>query len=165
MLPQRKHTRLKNYDYNQEGLYFLTLCTEKHKKLFSNIVGAIHESPECILTQYGLIVQNVLLNLPNKFNNIEITDYVIMPNHVHLIIYIKRAIHESPLQTRSEISKIVGYLKMNISKQIHEINKNEIIWQRNYYDHIIRNEEDYYTKANYILNNPLKWELDELYIN
>ncbi|MBE5812238.1 MAG: transposase [Clostridiales bacterium] len=164
MLPQRKHTRLKYYDYNKYGFYFLTLCTQKRRKLFCNIVGAIHESPECKLTRYGIIVKNVLKDLPNRFDNIEITDYVIMPNHIHLIIWINRAIHESPLRGRSEISKIVGYLKMNASKQIHEINKDEIIWQRGYYDHVIRDETDYYTKANYILNNPLKWHLDELYV-
>ena len=77
---------------------------------------------------------------------------------------IKRSIRESTLRNRSTISKVVGYLKMNTSKKVHKINPNEEIWQRSYYDHIIRDEKDYLTKWNYIDGNPSKWEDDDYYI-
>ena len=74
-----------------------------------------------------------------------------------------RAIHESPLQSRSVISKIVGYIKMNTTKEIHKINQDIIVWQRGYYDHVVRNRNDYEKILKYIYENPLNWFYDELY--
>ncbi len=166
-LPKRKSTRLKGYDYSQNGAYFITICTHSRKHLFSNIVGAIHESPENKLTQYGEFVERIIKMLPDRFN-VSIPKYVVMPNHIHLIIEInndceERAIRESPLQYhRSVIDKMVGFLKMNVSKMIHTTD-NEKIWQRSYHDHIIRDEKDYQKIWEYINTNPLKWELDSFY--
>ena len=165
-LPKRKSTRLKGYDYTTPGAYFITICTQNRKCLFSNIVGAIHESPENKLTQYGEFAEEIIKMLPDRFD-VSIPKYVIMPNHIHLIIEIyndeKRAIRESPLQHhRSAIDKIVGFLKMNVSKKIHNTN-NERIWQRSYHDHIIRDEKDYQKIWEYIDTNPLKWESDCFY--
>lgn len=99
-LPKRKPTRLKDYDYSTPGAYFVTICTHNRRCLFSNIVGAIHESPENKLTSYGEIVKDIIERLPERFD-IEIPKYIIMPNHIHLIAVIKccdkRAILESPL--------------------------------------------------------------------
>jgi len=166
-LPKRKPTRLKGYDYSTPGAYFVTICTHDRKCLFSNIVGAIHESPENKLTKYGEILKRIIETLHDRFN-VSIPKYVIMPNHIHLIIEIynddeKRAIRESPLQYhRSVIDKIVGFLKMNVSKKIHKTD-NEKIWQRSYHDHIIRGEKDYQRILEYIDMNPSKWELDCFY--
>ena len=166
-LPKRKPTRLKGYNYCTPGAYFITICTHNRKCLFSNIVGAIQELPENKLTPYGEIVKSIIEDLPQRFN-IEINKYVIMPNHIHLIIVIKndeqRAIRESPLQWhRSVISKAIGYLKMNASKLIHLTSTNKKIWQRSYHDHIIRNEIDYKRIWEYIDTNVLRWELDCFY--
>ncbi len=166
-LPKRKPTRLKWYDYSQNGAYFITICTHNRKNLFSNIVGAIHELPENELTQYGEFAKQIIEILPNRFN-VSIPKYIIMPNHIHLIIEIhndnnERAIHESPLQYhRSILDKIVGFLKMNVSKKMHNT-YNDKIWQRSYHDHIIRDENDYMKIWEYIDTNPLKWTLDCFY--
>ena len=163
---KRKSPRLEGYDYSLPGAYFVTLCTKEKKCLFSNIVGAIHESPENILTPYGEYVRQAIEVLPDRFG-ILIPKYVIMPNHLHLIIVIEqqkseRAIRESPLQKRSVIDKAIGFLKMNSSKNIHNTYK-ESIWQKSFHDHIIRGDEDYLKIWNYIDTNPLKWELDCFY--
>ena len=166
-LPNRKPTRLKEYDYSQNGAYFITICTHNRKCILSNIVGAIHESPENKLTQYGKFAEQIIEILPNRFN-VSIPKYVIMPNHIHLIIeiyndYEKRAIRESPLQYhRSVIDKMIGFLKMNVSKKIHNTYSGNI-WQRSYHDHIIRGEEDYQKIWEYIDTNVIRWEKDCFY--
>lgn len=164
-LPKRKNLRLVNYNYNQNGAYSITVCTDNKKHILSHIVGAIHESPEIQLSKYGYIVDKIIKSLPDRFS-ISVDNYVIMPNHIHLLITINdpnvRAIHESPLQQRSLISKVIGYLKMNASKEIHSSGYNGDIWQRSFYDHIIRNEIDYNEIWQYIDTNPKTWTKDNL---
>ena len=166
-IPKRKPTRLKGYDYSTPGVYFITVCTHNREHFLSNIVGAIHESPENELSPYGEIVEKIIKCLPERYN-IEIDKYVIMPNHIHFIIRIKndenRAIRESPLQIqRSIIDKAIGYLKMNVSKQIHLMNYEGKIWQRSYHDHIVRGEEDYKKIWEYIDTNVIRWKEDCFY--
>ena len=166
-LPKRKQPRLKGYDYSTSGAYFITICTHNRKCLLSHIVGAIHESPENKLTQYGQFAEEIIKALPDRFD-VSIPKYVIMPNHIHLIIEImndtdKRAIRESPLRyNRSCIDKIVGFFKMNVSKRIHTTYSDKV-WQRSYHDHIIRGEEDYKKIWEYIDTNIIKWETDCFY--
>lgn len=167
-LPKRKGIRLKNYDYSEYGAYFITICTKEKRKTLSKTVGAIHESPEINikLTKCGEYVEKYIQISKTRFN-VEINQYVIMPNHVHLIIEIipndMRAIRESPLQSRSVISQIVGFIKANSSKEIHKINPDLEVWQRGFYDHIIRDKNEYEEISKYIHENPLKWQFDELY--
>ena len=165
-LPMRKPLRLESFDYNTAGAYFLTFCTHNRRNILSHIVGAIHESPESQLTNLGEIVDTVINQLPRHFP-VTIDSYVIMPNHVHLMLIIdentERAIRESPLRSHSLISKAIGYVKMNASKEIHTRFGSMEVWQRGYYDHVIRNQADYDMIAQYISQNPLRWELDKLY--
>jgi len=163
-LPKRKPTRLKNYDYSSEGAYFITICSHNRKMLFSNIVGAIHESPENKLNSNGTIIDYYINNLENRFGII-VDKYVIMPNHIHIIIVIdERSIRESTLQKRSIVSNVMGYLKMNASRDIHKNGYGEKIWQRSFHDHIIRGEKDYLKIWSYIEANPIKWRDDCFYI-
>jgi len=167
LFPERKALRLEHYDYNSPGAYFITFCTHNRRNLLSHIVGAIHESPEVQLTDFGKIVDTVIQTMPPHIHA-AIDRYVIMPNHVHLILLITeedmlRAIHESPLQGRSILSKAVGYIKMNASKEIRRHCGGITLWQRGYYDHVIRGREDYEMIAKYIQENPIRWELDTLY--
>ena len=166
-LPQRKRLRLKNFDYSTPGAYFVTVCTHNRKCTLSRVVGAIHESPEIQLTEYGKIVDRLINTIPQQ-SLATIDRYVIMPNHIHLVIMITdsdelRAIRESPLRGRSIVSKVVGYIKMNSSKEIHSRYGETKVWQRGFYDHIIRNQYDYEEIANYIYLNPTRWQADKLY--
>lgn len=167
--PTRKSVRLKEYDYSQNGCYFVTICTEDKKPVFGRYdVGAIHESPAglpvnrfILLNRFGKIAENTILKLPERYEQISVDNYIVMPNHIHLLISIdngfnaERAIRESPLQ-RSLVSKAVGYLKMNISKEIHKTSPDLNIWQRGFYDHIIRGEDDFQKTWKYIEFNALK---------
>ena len=166
-LPVRKPLRMSHYDYNTAGGHFLTFCTHNRKHFLSRIVGAIHESPEIQLTACGHIVDAILQNIPPHLH-VTIDRYVIMPNHVHLIAVITeddtlRAIRESPLHSRTIISNLIGYIKMNASKAIRRHYGDITVWQRGYYDHVVRNHADYMALAEYIQTNPLRWELDKLY--
>lgn len=158
---------MSHYDYNTPGAYFLTFCTHNRKHFLSHIVGAIHESPDPQLTTCGKIVESVMQNIPTHLHVI-IDGYVIMPNHVHLIAIITeedvlQEIRESPRQSRFIISKLIGYIKMNASKAIRQRYGDIDVWQRGYYDHVIRNQEDYVALAEYIQTNPIRWKLDKLY--
>ena len=165
--PARKPLRMSYYDYNTPGAYFLTFCTHNRKHFLSRIVGAIHESPKTQLTTCGKIVDAVMQNIPAHLH-VTIDQYVIMPNHVHLIAVITEEdvlweIRESPLRSRTIISKLIGYIKMNASKAIRQHYGAVPVWQRGYHDHVIRNQEDYVALAEYIQTNPIRWELDKLY--
>lgn len=172
----RKSIRLKGYDYSKPGYYFLTICTEDKKCIFGKI-----NNGEMILNEFGKIVENEWKKTKEIRSDIEIDDYVIMPNHFHAIIIINDtvgAIHELPVPTEElplpmttrqrrnmTLPKIIGRFKMLTAKQINEIRKTSGIkfWQRNYYEHIIRNDEELKNIREYIQNNPLKWELDKYY--
>ena len=168
-LPKRKSIRLRNYNYSGNGCYFITICTKDKNHLFGSYnVGALHEAPakhaenRCInLNQYGKLVERAIQGLHIRFDEITIDNYIVMPNHIHMLVSInndidsERAIRESPLQ-RSLLSKAVGYIKMNVSKEIHKTNPRITVWQRGYVDHIIRNQQDFEYHWNYIEYNALK---------
>ena len=162
-LPKRKPLRLKNFDYSTPTAYFVTICSHNRINVFSHIVGAIHESPELVLTKWGVCLDEVVNNIPTHINAY-VANYVIMPNHVHLIVFVgERAIRESPLQCRSVLSNLVGYIKMCASKRIRKENGGEVVWQRGYHDHIIRNREEYEKIYRYVCENPANWRIDCLY--
>lgn len=165
----RKNPRLQNYDYSENGAYFITICTHDRKPLLSRIVDIPNELPVCSLSTYGRIIDSVIKSLSTRFS-VKIEKYVIMPNHIHLLILLDdpdrvRAIRESPLRGRSIISKVIGYLKMNASKQIHQMGYPDEVWQRSFHDHIIRNQRDFEKIWMYIEDNPRRWEEDCFYCN
>ena len=160
-LPKRKQIRLKEYDYTQNGYYFITVCTHNRQNLFGEIVGAtLRGRPN----NPDKMIEKWLLKLENKFDDVKICEYIIMPDHLHFIIS-KTGDH-----TGSPLRDIVGWFKTMTTNEYIANVKNNIfpqldkkIWQRNCYEHIIRDENDYITKTEYILNNPLKWELEHIY--
>ncbi len=159
MVYQRHSIRLIGFDYSSKALYFVTVCTFEKENIFGEV-----RNNKMILNQFGGIVKFIWESLPERFH-IKNNEFQIMPNHIHGIIIVG-AIHESPLQTRDTIfkrsllSQIIGYLKMNSSKQIHAINSNIPVWQRNYYERIIRNEKEFIKIQEYIRNNPKNWGED-----
>ena len=168
-LPYRKSIRLKNFDYSSNGYYFVTICTQNREKLFGEIVGATlcgrPNNPDKIIVKW-------LLELENKFKDIKIDEYIVMPNHIHFII--KRTGDNTGStgdHTGSPLRDIIGWFKtMSTNEYIAGVKDGRFmpfkgrLWQRNYYEHIIRNYDDYINIAEYIQNNPLKWEEDKLYV-
>lgn len=180
--PRRRPARLAGYDYSQAGVYFVTICTARRICCLSCIettdrVGALHEAPAVRLTGIGQIVEQVILSLPSRYPALGIKKYVIMPNHVHLLLQIgppeDRAHRDAPLRAAAEegkqkrralLAQVVGYLKMNVSKQVHQTQPQLVLWQSRYYDHIVRDEGDFLRIWQYIDTNPAKWAQDEYYI-
>jgi len=164
---RRRALRLSEYDYSAAGCYFVTLCTHQRRNLFwvAQNVGALHEAPVVPLSRFGQAVDGFVKELPKRFPNITVEKYVVMPNHVHLLLSLSddggRALREAPLRRRPELAKVVGYLKMNASKAIHQMAPNLRVWQTRYYDHVVRDEHDFLRIWRYIDENPARWELDE----
>ena len=170
-LPKRKQTRLKDFDYSSNGAYFLTLCTENHSQTLSQIVGGgVPDAPNSVeLLSLGKIVEKNIITLNDFYSDIKIDSYVIMPNHIHLIVFINKnslsGTSGTPYPTsitkrqNSTLSKFISTFKRFVNK---EYGKN--VWQRSFYDHVIRDEEDYLKRVNYITENPTRWAFDKLYL-
>lgn len=153
--PNRKPLRLKNYDYSAAGYYFVTLCTKERKKILSDIVGDdAHIVPKIQLTPIGKIVDKYI-NSSNKIQGVVIDKYVIMPDHIHMIINIVNGSMWASTPTKA-VSSVVRSLKILTTKEI-----GKSIFQRSYNDHIIRGEQDYLEIWQYIENNPLKYKLNK----
>ena len=160
-LPKRKPLRLTNFDYSSTGAYFITICTENRKNLLSTVVGEGLAPPAVQLKLCGKVAQKQLLLLEQRYPNVKIDKYVIMPNHIHLIIILRKgAGGASPSPTVSDVICTFKSLTARICKQEYGVEK---IFQRSYIDHIIRDRDDYETRVKYIYENPLRWHYDELY--
>ncbi|MBQ3075657.1 MAG: transposase [Clostridia bacterium] len=162
-MPERKPNRLENFDYSAAGAYFITICTHRRRKILSQIrVGeaiCLPQDQNCILhlTEWGKTVRRAIDNISNVYPSVTVDSYVIMPNHVHLILRIEHP--EGGRQVASPtISTIVGNMKWTVSKTI-----GQGIWQRSFHDHVIRDGKDYNKIADYIAANPMNWELDCFY--
>lgn len=156
-----KRNRLEKYDYCTNGVYFLTLCTEKKKQLLSRIVArGILDAPEIALSLIGRRIEEAICFLDKNWQDISVHSYVIMPNHVHLLLEVKRAEGASrmPRATGAIVPSFVSSLKRFTSK-----NYPCKLWQTSYYDHIIRDEKDYNVRWEYIANNPSRWIEDDYY--
>ncbi|MEW6110201.1 MAG: transposase [Nitrospirota bacterium] len=151
---------MKKYDYSCDGMYFVTICAWKKACVFEDDIIAS-------------IIKEHWQGLPKRFNCIELDEFLIMPNHIHFILFIVGAIHELPLQNESSflhqkqrrqmmLPKIIGWFKMNCAKQINLYRKTPgyPVWQRNYYEHIIRNEYELNRIRQYIIENQFKWDED-----
>lgn len=156
-LLKRKPIRLKNYDYSSTGVYFITVCAYKRKQLFWNNVGTgIARPQEFVLSPYGHIVDNAIQNISKKCPAITVDKYVIMPNHIHLLLQI-HSVDGRPMVAPT-ISTAIQQMKGYVTKQI-----GFPVWQKRFQDHIIRNENDYIEIWQYIENNPIKWKEDCFY--
>ena len=159
-LPNRKPTRLKNYDYSQNGAYFITICTHNRKPIFSNIVGGgAFDAPNLILTNIGKIAEKYILST-NNINNLSVDKYVIMPNHIQLIWVVENnnGTSRAPSPTNNIISHSISTFKRFVNKEV-----GENIFQRSFHDRIIRDENEYLKIWNYIDTNPQKWREDCFY--
>ena len=164
-LPKRKQNRLPDWDYSALGAYFVTICTKGKKKLLCDIVGGgVLDAPQVVLTEIGWIAEQELLGIKNHYENITIDKYVIMPNHIHLLIRIAERINPFPTK-RYDIPNVVGKYKAAVTRCVGNAFMHSVeLWQKSYHDHIVRNEADYRRIWEYNDTNPLKWEEDCFFV-
>ncbi len=168
-VPVRRSIRLRGFDYSSNNLYFVTLCVQDRKPILSKVVG-----DRAFLSPYGRLADQLWANLPDKFEAIALDEYVIMPNHIHGIIIINAG-REDRAPT---LGQIIAYYKYQSTKQYNlsvgagssrplmlagSSRPFPKIWQRNYYEHIIRDEDDLNRIRKYIRNNPINWTKDKLF--
>lgn len=178
----RKRTRLKEFDYNTCGAYFITVCTQERRCILGSIGGSDNVqtvgegSPLPNLTGYGKITEDIIKEIAKKYPSVLVDSYVIMPNHIHLVLILLDAENNmgnpygrgdpngrgNPSPT---VSDVVGWFKYRATKRINELRNSpgEKVFQRSFYDHIIRNEKDYNEITKYISDNPINWFYDKLY--
>ena len=163
-MERRKPNRLSAYDYSQEGAYFVTVCTKDKKCILSKVsVGdGVLDVPQVQLTRYGQAIDKQIREINGVYSHIEISKYVIMPNHIHMIIFLsgQNGTSRTPSPTNATIPRLISSLKRFVNRSC-ETN----IFQRSFHDHIIRNNEDYLRIWNYIDTNPATWEKDCFYID
>ena len=152
-LPKRKNIRLNDYNYSSNGAYFITICTKNKENLLWKNVGAncVRPLEQLPLSKIGIVVENEIHKLNTIYENIKVDKYQIKPNHIHLIIFIYED-SNGRTQFAPTISRIIKQFKGSITKQI-----GFSIWQKSFYDRVIRNEKEYQSVWNYIHNNPLKY--------
>ena len=162
-LPKRKPTRLKKYDYSTPGAYFITICTVERKPLLSKItVGQGLAPAENKLSTYGQIANEQIVELKKRYSGIEVEKYVIMPNHIHILIsnHAETA-GASPCPTISDVICTFKSITTRMCTRAGYPEKH--LFQSSFHDHIIRNKKDYDKIWEYIDTNVLKWELDCFY--
>ena len=169
--PIRKPTRLKNYNYNWQSSYFLTLCTKNKECIFGKISKevitdtslsankVVPVAAEINLSKIGKIAEKYITSTNTQNADIEVEHYVIMPNHIHLLIYVNNNNNQS-IGPNAIIPKYVSSLKRLINKEC-----GKKLFQRSYYDHIVRNDKDFDNIWNYIDGNPVTWEKDCFFTN
>ncbi len=166
MIYPKKSNRLKNYSYSQNGLYFLTVCTKGNKCILGKIVGdGDLDVPHMILSDYGKITEKYILSINQAYKHISVLNYVIMPNHIHLIVMLYSDNNvfcdcNSTNPANDDIPMMISAFKRLINKEI-----GHNIWQRSYHDRIIRNETALNTIWDYIESNPVRWKKDCFYCN
>ena len=159
-LSRRKNTRLSNYDYSRSGGYFITICTyEKRQTLSRILTGSEKKEAATQLTPLGDVVHRVMKELAAGYG-FRLDSYVIMPNHIHVLLM------KETEETNITVGQWIGAMKsMTTTRWCKACDEKGVtagkVWQRNYYDHILRNEADYIEKRKYIEENPDKWHLDE----
>ncbi len=144
---KRKPNRLKNYNYSLNGLYFITICTQDKKCTLSDANNPI------TLTGLGTIVKEKIETIEEKYKGVVLDKYVIMPNHIHLILKITN--NEWRAMLAATISRVIQHFKGAITKQT-----GQKVFQRSFHDHVIRNEKSYLEILKYVEENQMKWELD-----
>ncbi len=167
----RKSIRLQSYDYKQPGYYFITICTHKKCHIFGEIFNG-----HMILNHYGVVAKRNWLNTQNIRPNVKLGSFVIMPNHMHAVFQIVYAeinvgaYRDTPLprgfkSPSNSVGAIVRGYKSTVTKQINQIRKTSVpkIWQRNYHEHIIRDQKSLNKITEYIEMNPRLWNKDRYY--
>ena len=162
MLPQRKHIRLRNFDYSSANAYFITVCVRYFEPLLGNIKNGV-----CGLTEIGNEAVLCLQNIPHHNPNTVLDEYIVMPNHLHCILFIT---HSNPVYTANSFGKtIAGSVSNTINHFKGAVirwcknNNHRFHWQSKFHDHVIRNDQEFWAIKNYIINNPKNWKSDRFH--
>ena len=154
---QRKINRIAEYDYSQNGAYFVTICTHERRKVLSDIVGDGFPVPKTC----GRIAEDIIHQISAKYPAVSVDKYVIMPDHIHFLLRIDQDFGTgNPSPT---LGNIIGWYKYQVTKEVN-LNfgqQGEKLFQRSYYDHVVRNQQDYNEIWEYIENNPRKWVIQK----
>jgi REP element-mobilizing transposase RayT len=167
-LHHRRSIRLPEYDYSQSGVYFVTICAQGRECLFGEVM-----TDSMVLSPIGRIVEDVWLALPCHFAHIELDAFIVMPNHFHGLVQInaphsitknrdEQTSYSSGTQSQS-LAALVQNFKSVTTRKINQMRQlsGKTVWQRNYYERVIRNQRELDAKHQYITNNPMQWALDE----
>ncbi|AJC49017.1 transposase [Allofrancisella guangzhouensis] len=173
---KRKSTRIKGYDYSQNGYYFITICTKNRVNYFGNVSN----NGQIALNSYGSIVYECWKSIPQHYSKAYLDEFVIMPNHIHGILIINNNVETEQYSVLSKgnslsmtaqyavttnrigLSQILKSYKEMCTKNIrNNLGDNKFQWQRSFYDHVIRDEKSLLKIREYIQNNPTKWHLDK----
>ena len=182
----RRSIRLKGYDYSQPGAYFVTICVDRRQCLFGDVVGG-----QMVLNQYGMVVADTYQWLCDRYPYLYTDEWIVMPNHFHAIMVIAdksrtdtnkpcRGVlrnaptinkqqtdnnSSNPITKRKPLGRLIGAFKTVSTKKINILRDapGTKLWQRNYYEHIIRNQDAMDKIRHYIVNNPISWSIDQLH--
>ena len=159
---KRRSIRLQGYGYSQAGAYFITVCTQGRECMFGEIVDGTMR-----VNDAGQIVVSSWEWLATQYDHVELDTWEIMPNHLHGIIVItdncRGGSRTAPTGRRKAIGRLIGAFKTVSTKSINELQETPGVklWQRNYYEHIIRNEKELDRIREYIIVNPARWDTDQ----
>ena len=162
----RRSIRLKGYDYSREGMYFITICTYERQRSFGYIGNAT-----MYLNQTGIVARKCWLDIPVHYPNVVLHDFIVMPDHIHGIIELvgvgvgvgvgvqnfEPRHHEYQKIIPRSVGSIIRGYKIGVTKWFRENQMGTRIWQRNFYEHIIRDDQSYDRISQYIIDNPAKW--------
>ncbi len=158
-LPQRKHPRLKNFDYGSVGSYYITICTEKRKCILGYVPKRtnINTAPKTFLTDIGKIAKKFVDSIEDAYSNVKVENYVIMPNHVHLLVTIQES--NDLKRRKTDIFQMMKAYKRLTAREI-----GYQIWQESFYDEIIKDDLHFQNVWEYIEFNECKWEDDKYFL-
>ncbi|MBI2934295.1 MAG: transposase [Chloroflexi bacterium] len=164
--PIRRSLRLKEYDYSQSGAYFVTLCTYERESLFRRIVDY-----EMKMNAYGVIADECWRDLPSHYPGVSLDVVVVMPNHLHGIVWLSdeqkdEARTDAARTKQIALPEVIRGFKTFSARKLNEMRQTRgvPVWQRNYYEHVVRDEPDLTAIREYIVNNPAKWAEDRYYV-
>ena len=148
MYYSRKSARIPDFDYSSNNYYFVTICAHNRRCIFGE--------PDC-LNWMGKLVQEEIQKIPTHYASVLVDQYVVMPNHIHMIIVLEE---NSP-----NLNQIIAQYKSGVTRKIREQSPAVSVWQRSYHDHVIRDQKGYENIWNYIKGNPMNWSKDCFYID
>jgi len=165
--PNRRSIRLKNYDYTQSGIYFVTICTSERKQTLGQV-----QNGDIVLNTLGKVIKEEIEVLTKRFPGLEVIAFCILPNHIHLLLDLPGKDTEGSYEqfgkpVPGSLATIIRSFKSKVSWKAGKQNYKpaQPIWQQRYYEHIVRNEDEFQKTFDYVVNNVQKWESDREFFN